>query len=980
MPKPFYPLTLEEFTDLLNRYRFTRKIDAVHMHHTWRPNHSQYQGERSIEGMWRYHTQEKNWSDIAQHISIAPDGTIWTGRDWNAPPVSARGYNGTRVSGPFMFEIIGDFDGSCDPFEGAQREAVVGVIAGVQEKFGLPPETLRFHNYMTDQKTCPGSAIDYQEFLAEITEARTAMTAQAGTRRKKRKSKSYQENEHLEEILRHWSCTLSRSSDPADAEPEESEMTAEQIRMIIGLEGATVPAPGAVEMRGGGGSKELSPDELDALRPHVINLNQGRFSSEGIFETTREDVDAIFADHMELALAKAIANNQPLRLLIWAHGGLIAEKDGLWIAHLQVEWWKKNNIYPIHFVWETGFLDAIKQILSSARGIATERGLPRDFWDYSTDPAIEVFARTLGGAKIWSAMKESARLASDDEGGATYTAKKIAEFCQKHSGEIELHAVGHSAGSIFHSWFLPRAFDEGVPALTSLHFLAPAIRLDEFKERLLNYVGDEVKHLTMFTMKKDWEKDDSVAKIYQKSLLYLIYYALERKRKTHILGLEKSVRKDSETAEIFGLKGIPSEKAEVVWSVSQATTGRSASTSKTHGGFDNNRATMNSVARRILEKDDIVDFPEKVIERGILDSWDKPVDLPPEFEHLFRPPMQPPKLPEVPVSPAPIQMPPAVSTTDLPVGRSRALCVGIDDYARSPLNGCVADAQEWGTTLNGLGFEVSYLKNSEATRISILDELRKLIATSRAGDVVVFQFAGHGTELDDIDGDEVGGTNGPKDEALCPYDLDQGAFVIDDDIAEIFTNILRGVNVTCFIDCCHSGSITRALIGGKQAVEGKNVRARFLRATSEMEENHRAYRERIGRSRSGPGRLAEDMHNVLFSACQDREVAYESAGHGEFTVRATKILRQGIEGKSNEDFQKQIIEKFGPSPRQNPELDCAPPMREAPLLKPLTSGKKVFAPHGGQHEKEGEVMTFAQTLRTIADHLEETEKGQKSMD
>ncbi len=219
---------------------------------------------------------------------------------------------------------------------------------------------------------------------------------------------------------------------------------------------------------------------------------------------------------------------------------------------LKVKGRAQNNIYPIHFVWETGLFDALKQILSGAREMAAARGLSRDFWDNTTDPAIEVLARTLGGAKIWSAMKESGRLASDDSGGATYTAKKMAAFCQKHQGEIELHAVGHSAGSIFHSWFLPRAFTEGVPPFAALYFLAPAIRVDAFKERLLSHIGNNIQHLAMFTMKKDWEKDDLVAKIYQKSLLYLIYYALESNRKTPILGLEESLRKDAEAANLFG--------------------------------------------------------------------------------------------------------------------------------------------------------------------------------------------------------------------------------------------------------------------------------------------------------------------------------------------------------------------------------------------------------------------------------------------
>ena len=44
MPKPFHQLTVEQFVELLEKFPFTRKIESVHMHHTWRPNHSQYNG------------------------------------------------------------------------------------------------------------------------------------------------------------------------------------------------------------------------------------------------------------------------------------------------------------------------------------------------------------------------------------------------------------------------------------------------------------------------------------------------------------------------------------------------------------------------------------------------------------------------------------------------------------------------------------------------------------------------------------------------------------------------------------------------------------------------------------------------------------------------------------------------------------------------------------------------------------------------
>ena len=106
MPRPFIPLTLEQFAERLRTFQFTRPVSAVHMHHTFRPRKIDYRGLSTIEGMFQFHTQTNGWSDIAQHLSIAPDGTIWTGRNWNQSPASATGFN----SGAFMFETIGDFD------------------------------------------------------------------------------------------------------------------------------------------------------------------------------------------------------------------------------------------------------------------------------------------------------------------------------------------------------------------------------------------------------------------------------------------------------------------------------------------------------------------------------------------------------------------------------------------------------------------------------------------------------------------------------------------------------------------------------------------------------------------------------------------------------------------------------------------------------------------------------------------------------
>src|SRR5687768_989594 len=55
MPKPFHQLSLDQFVELLATFPFERRIESVHMHHTWRPNHSQYRGLSTIVSMWEFH-------------------------------------------------------------------------------------------------------------------------------------------------------------------------------------------------------------------------------------------------------------------------------------------------------------------------------------------------------------------------------------------------------------------------------------------------------------------------------------------------------------------------------------------------------------------------------------------------------------------------------------------------------------------------------------------------------------------------------------------------------------------------------------------------------------------------------------------------------------------------------------------------------------------------------------------------------------
>lgn len=164
----------EKFKWAIDNYPWRRKITQVHVHHTWRPTKKQWQGLRHVVGMWRYHTKTKGWSDIAQHVTIAPDGGIWTGRNWNRPPVSSGRHNGNSRRGPFMFETVGNFDTGEEVLEGEQLKSVVFVIAYIQHKFKLPLSSMKFHRQLGSKKTCPGSGISYDHLAKLVQEYKTS--------------------------------------------------------------------------------------------------------------------------------------------------------------------------------------------------------------------------------------------------------------------------------------------------------------------------------------------------------------------------------------------------------------------------------------------------------------------------------------------------------------------------------------------------------------------------------------------------------------------------------------------------------------------------------------------------------------------------------------------------------------------------------------------------------------------------------------
>ena len=145
---------------------------------------------------------------------------------------------------------------------------------------------------------------------------------------------------------------------------------------------------------------------------------------------------------------------------------------------------------------------------------------------------------------------------------------------------------------------------------------------------------------------------------------------------------------------------------------------------------------------------------------------------------------------------------------------NRALLIGINRYKipGADLRGCVNDVKNLqGALTKYYGFkagDIAVLTDLAATKKAMQAAIRNLVSEARAGDVLLLHYSGHGANVPDKNGDEAD----YRDEILCPTDLDWKDPLTDDWLRTTFNKLRKGVSLTVIMDCCHSGSNTRALL------------------------------------------------------------------------------------------------------------------------------------------------------------------------
>jgi len=272
-----------------------------------------------------------------------------------------------------------------------------------------------------------------------------------------------------------------------------------------------------------------------------------------------------------------------------------------------------------------------------------------------------------------------------------------------------------------------------------------------------------------------------------------------------------------------------------------------------------------------------------------------------------------------------------------------ALCIGINNYpgTANDLRGCVNDANDWAGALENRGFTVRKLLDSQATKAAMVDGFRQLINAARAGDTVAITFSGHGTLAPDSSGDEIDG----YDEALCPYDIQQGQVFLDDEIHELFAQRAIGVRLILLSDSCHSGTVTRNAPSDPDADGAPRIR--FLPLASWLPEDEwpRGAGGRplttlpVQQVFSPFAQLISPSGDVLMAGCEEGpdhfsyDATFNNRCNGAFTYYALRALTTLPAGATYRDWHTAIRRSL-PSTNypQKPQLVGGRSILTSPVL------------------------------------------------
>jgi hypothetical protein len=289
-------------------------------------------------------------------------------------------------------------------------------------------------------------------------------------------------------------------------------------------------------------------------------------------------------------------------------------------------------------------------------------------------------------------------------------------------------------------------------------------------------------------------------------------------------------------------------------------------------------------------------------------------------------------------------MPHAVESQDIP-GVKRALLIGINKYKSVPrLQGSLNDIETMRQILiTRWGFsdkQITMITDEAATRSGILAALEHLVKDAGPNDTVYFHYSGHGSQVEDLNGDE---PEDHLDETLVPQDGRSGDVrdITDDELDAVFAK-MRAKSAMIVLDSCHSGTATRSLDIRTRSIP-RDTRIGIYKKAEDAKPKTRAVVPVI-----------TSRYVVMTGAASHQEALdgpIDGRYHGFFTYSLSKSLGQAPAGASPREIfsgvereLKRIQAHFGRSSMPEPQLEAPPTLIEAALL----NAPQVAKESGGQ--------------------------------
>jgi uncharacterized caspase-like protein len=269
-------------------------------------------------------------------------------------------------------------------------------------------------------------------------------------------------------------------------------------------------------------------------------------------------------------------------------------------------------------------------------------------------------------------------------------------------------------------------------------------------------------------------------------------------------------------------------------------------------------------------------------------------------------------------------------------GVKRALLIGINRYAAVPgLKGAVNDVMTMKEVLiQRWGFDparITLLIDEQATRDAMMAALEKIVRDSDPQDTVYIHYSGHGSQVQDLNGDEEDGL----DETLVPQNGRTPGVrdIVDDELGELLAK-LRTRNVLIVLDSCHSGTATRSV----------DIRARSVPQDKRID----LYKA-VPQSRAVIPRMQSRF--VVMSATSEEDEALDGPIQGQYhgffsyalasslSTAASNATARAVFSGALEEL-KRVQQEFGRISMPEPQLEAPPSQLDQPLLglPLLTSG------------------------------------------